>query len=135
MQIKPGAKAPADGEVTDGASHVDESMITGESAPVSKRPGSPIISGAYCIPLRMLPPPPLPLLPTASFPSTGVRQCNLEFQIWTGNPTIFAQAFLHCLTSASLPYLTLSLPQCILSKLCPDSVQHRRPLALKRQDR
>jgi len=46
LKIKPGAKAPADGEVTDGASHVDESMITGESAPVSKRPGSPIISGS-----------------------------------------------------------------------------------------
>lgn len=45
LQIKPGTKAPADGEVTGGTSHVDESMITGESVPVAKRPGSPIISG------------------------------------------------------------------------------------------
>lgn len=46
LQIKPGAKAPADGEVTEGSSYVDESMVTGESVPVSKRPRSPIISGA-----------------------------------------------------------------------------------------
>lgn len=50
LQVKPGAKAPADGEVTEGASHVDESMITGESAPVSKRRGSPIISGTRALP-------------------------------------------------------------------------------------
>lgn len=47
-QVKPGAKAPADGEVEEGASHVDESMISGESVPVSKRRGSPIISGGRC---------------------------------------------------------------------------------------
>ena len=47
-QVKPGAKVPADGEVAEGASHVDEAMITGESAPVAKRPGSAIISGGLC---------------------------------------------------------------------------------------
>lgn len=46
LQIKPYAKAPADGEVAGGSSFVDEAMITGESAPVAKRAGSPIISGA-----------------------------------------------------------------------------------------
>jgi cation transport ATPase len=46
-QIKPYAKAPADGEVAGGSSFVDESMITGESAPVAKRVGSPVISGAH----------------------------------------------------------------------------------------
>jgi magnesium-transporting ATPase (P-type) len=45
VQIKPYAKVPADGEVVSGSSFVDESMITGESAPVAKRAGSPIISG------------------------------------------------------------------------------------------
>lgn len=44
-QVKPYAKAPADGEVAEGSSFVDESMITGESAPVAKRAGSPVISG------------------------------------------------------------------------------------------
>jgi E1-E2 ATPase len=44
-QIKPYAKAPADGEVVSGSSFVDESMITGESAPVAKRAGAPVISG------------------------------------------------------------------------------------------
>ena len=47
-QMKPGAKASADGEVVEGTSHMDESMITGESVPVSKRRGSLIISGGCC---------------------------------------------------------------------------------------
>ncbi|MCL2707843.1 MAG: heavy metal translocating P-type ATPase [Defluviitaleaceae bacterium] len=38
--VKPGGKIPADGAVVDGESSVDESMLTGESVPVDKRPGS-----------------------------------------------------------------------------------------------
>jgi len=41
--VRPGEKIPADGTVVDGASHVDESMLTGEPTPVSKRPGDPVI--------------------------------------------------------------------------------------------
>ena len=36
---------PADGEVVEGRSHVDESMVTGESKPAAKRPGDSLISG------------------------------------------------------------------------------------------
>jgi Cu+-exporting ATPase len=43
--IKPGDRVPIDGEVLDGASAVDESMLTGESSPVSKIKGSPIYGG------------------------------------------------------------------------------------------
>ena len=43
--IRPGTRAPADGEVTEGAADVDESMITGESKPVSKGPGAKVIAG------------------------------------------------------------------------------------------
>lgn len=43
--IRPGTRVPADGEVTEGTSEVDESMITGESKPVLKSPGSKIVAG------------------------------------------------------------------------------------------
>ena len=41
--IKPGDKIPVDGEITEGSSQVDESMLTGESMPVKKVPGNPVI--------------------------------------------------------------------------------------------
>ena len=43
--VRPGASVPADGEVVDGESDVNESMITGESKPVSKQPGDSVIGG------------------------------------------------------------------------------------------
>ncbi|MDY6777533.1 MAG: HAD-IC family P-type ATPase, partial [Candidatus Nanohaloarchaea archaeon] len=43
--IRPGASIPADGEVIDGDSSVNESMITGESRPVDKEPGDEVIGG------------------------------------------------------------------------------------------
>ena len=43
--VRPGAIIPADGVVEDGESDVNESMITGESLPVKKVPGSKVIAG------------------------------------------------------------------------------------------
>ncbi len=43
--VRPGARVPADGVVTEGTADVDESMITGESAAVTKEPGSTVVAG------------------------------------------------------------------------------------------
>ncbi|MCB7135287.1 heavy metal translocating P-type ATPase [Cellulosimicrobium marinum] len=43
--VRPGGRVPADGEVTEGDADVDESMITGESRPVRRGVGDPVVAG------------------------------------------------------------------------------------------
>ncbi len=43
--VRPGASVPADGEILEGQSDVNEAMITGESKPVRKQPGDNVIGG------------------------------------------------------------------------------------------
>lgn len=45
FHVRPGEKVPIDGEVIEGESHVDESMLTGESAPVHKEVGAKLFGG------------------------------------------------------------------------------------------
>lgn len=45
LRIRPGEKVPVDGVIRDGASWVDESMVTGESVPVEKTPGTRVTGG------------------------------------------------------------------------------------------
>ena len=44
--IKPGAKIPVDGTITEGFTSIDESMLTGESMPVDKNPGDPVYAAS-----------------------------------------------------------------------------------------
>ena len=45
LRVRPGEAVPVDGVVTDGRSHVDESMLTGEPIPVEKHAGEPVTGG------------------------------------------------------------------------------------------
>lgn len=45
IEVRPGERVPVDGEVSEGTSFVDESMITGEPIPVEKVPGSLMVGG------------------------------------------------------------------------------------------
>jgi Cu+-exporting ATPase len=45
LRVRPGEKIPVDGAAVEGRSSVDESMVTGESMPVEKEPGAPLIGG------------------------------------------------------------------------------------------
>ncbi len=45
LRVRPGDAVPVDGEVTEGTSHVDESMLTGEPVPADKGPGDAVTGG------------------------------------------------------------------------------------------
>ena len=47
LKVRPGERIPLDGKVVEGATAVDESMLTGESLPVEKRPGDSVTGGSF----------------------------------------------------------------------------------------
>jgi P-type Cu+ transporter len=54
VSLRPGDRVPVDGEVVEGASAVDESMLTGESLPVDKLPGAKLYAGTVNADGRLL---------------------------------------------------------------------------------
>lgn len=46
LVLKPGDKVPVDGEITEGETSIDESLVTGESLPVSRKQGDKVIGGS-----------------------------------------------------------------------------------------
>ena len=44
--LRPGDKVPVDGEVVEGETSIDEALVTGESVPVTKRPGDEVLAGS-----------------------------------------------------------------------------------------
>ncbi|WP_206886426.1 heavy metal translocating P-type ATPase [Alicyclobacillus mali (ex Roth et al. 2021)] len=46
VRVRPGEKVPADGLIIEGTTSVDESFLTGESMPVSKQPGDPVVGAS-----------------------------------------------------------------------------------------
>ncbi len=46
LVLKPGDKVPVDGEIIDGSTAIDEALVTGESLPVAKKIGDPVIAGS-----------------------------------------------------------------------------------------
>ena len=46
LSVRPGEKIPVDGEIVQGETEIDEALVTGESNPVHRKPGDPVIGAA-----------------------------------------------------------------------------------------
>lgn len=54
VRVRPGDRVPCDGDVIDGRSALDESAVTGESVPVPRGPGEPVLAGSVNVDVGLL---------------------------------------------------------------------------------
>ncbi|MFB6104490.1 MAG: heavy metal translocating P-type ATPase [Halobacteriaceae archaeon] len=73
--VRPGERIPVDGTVLDGVAAVDESLITGEAAPVRKEPGDDVIGGAVATDGELV------ITPTEAGESTVDRLVELLWEV------------------------------------------------------
>ncbi len=78
--VRPGERVPVDGTILDGRAAVDESLITGESVPVERMPGDPVVGGALVTDGALV------IEVAADASSTIDRLVDLLWEIKSGTP-------------------------------------------------
>ena len=71
VQVRPGDRVPCDGEIVEGTSALDESPVTGESVPVPRGPGEPVLAGSVNADDGLLGSAPREPLPTTPSPASS----------------------------------------------------------------
>jgi Cu+-exporting ATPase len=118
VALRPGDRVPTDGEVVEGASAVDESMLTGESLPVDKAPGAKVYGGTVNQNGRLL------LRVTATGDTTALAQIIAVVER-AQNSRAAIQKLGDRVSSVFVPVvIVIAVATALWWGLAPDSVRH-----------